>query len=119
VRLHGAGRCVQPHDREFDALVAGFAPDAEIRAVLRSVIVVEVARISDSCGFVVPKMALVEERDQLFRWAENKQRTFGDGWEADYRRVNNATSIDGLPALDVHGEASERDAALNSAGRAL
>jgi hypothetical protein len=119
VRLHGEGRVVQNHEPGFAELVAQFEPSEEIRSVLRSIVVIEVNRISDSCGFVVPRMELVEERSQLFRWAENKQRTLGEGWEDAYRRANNTTSIDGLAGLELHGEASEDDHFLSSSGRAL
>jgi hypothetical protein len=119
VRLHGRGRVVDNQDPGFADLVAQFAPSDEIRSVLRSVIVVEVTRISDSCGFVVPRMEFVEERSQLFRWAENKQRTLGAGWEAAYRRVNNCTSIDGLPGLDIGDNVASEEEALNASGRAL
>ncbi|MGE5286071.1 MAG: hypothetical protein ACM3ML_02495 [Micromonosporaceae bacterium] len=55
----------------------------------------ELDRISDSCGYAVPMMDLVEERDLLSRWAE---RGTPDGL-VTYRAEKNAVSIDGLPAL--------------------
>jgi hypothetical protein len=123
VRLHGAGRNVFPGDPEFDELVAGFNPRPETLTLLRSVTVVDVTRIADSCGFVVPKMALVEERTQLEAWGENKQRTEGDGWKEKYIAVNNRQSIDGLAAIDVpDGDLTltEAEAArASSAGKAL
>ena len=58
--------------------------------------IVDVARVSDSCGFAVPVMELVGERDQLDRVNPRK----GEAWLATYRRQKNAGSIDGLPAVD-------------------
>lgn len=123
IRLHGTGRVVQAHEPEFADLVAAFAPNAEILRILRSVIVVEVSRIADSCGFVVPRMALVEERQQLFAWGDTKERTLGDGWKAKYIATNNQASIDGLAALasaDGATDITERETrALSSDGKAL
>jgi hypothetical protein len=59
----------------------------------RSVIVVDVARISSSCGFGVPLMEYVGERTQLTDWAEKH----GEEGLAEYREKKNATSISGLP----------------------
>ncbi len=52
-------------------------------------------RIADSCGYAVPVMDLVGERDVLARWAERKSREE----LAAYRVKHNSASIDGLPAL--------------------
>lgn len=100
VRLYGQGRVVQPGDVEFDGLLAAFAPSEDVRLVVRGVVVVDVTRIADSCGFGVPRMEYVGERDQLFRWAEQRQAKDGNDWKDDYQRTKNATSIDGLVGLD-------------------
>jgi hypothetical protein len=95
VRLHGRGEAVVPGAPGFDDLVARF-PD---RPGIRSVIRVAVDRVSDSCGFGVPRMALEGDREQLVKWAERK----GDSALDEYRRTRNARSIDGLPALEGTG----------------
>jgi hypothetical protein len=71
--------------------------------------------VADSCGFVVPRMDYVGERDQLYRYAENRMRKLGEDAVREYVTVNNAESIDGLTGLDplVAG------AARSSAGRKL
>ena len=91
VRLHGRGEAVVPGAPGFDDLVARF-PD---RPGIRSVIRVAVDRVSDSCGFGVPRMTLEGDRAQLVKWAERK----GDPALDEYRRTRNARSIDGLPAI--------------------
>lgn len=91
VRLHGTGRGVEPGDPEFDDLVARFPT---YRAV-RSVIQVDVERISDSCGYGVPLMDYRAERSQLPEWAERKD----DDALRTYQLENNLTSVDDLPAL--------------------
>jgi hypothetical protein len=59
------------------------------------VIRVEVDRVSDSCGYVIPRYDFAGERDQMDRWLEHKGR---DGVLA-YHAEKNAASLDGLPAV--------------------
>ena len=100
VRLHGVGTPVQQGDEEFGELLASFEiSDEQLRAV-RSVITVDVTRVADSCGFVVPRMDYVGERDQLYRYAENRVRKLGEDAVREYVSANNAESIDGLTGLD-------------------
>ncbi len=91
VRFHGRGRAVLPEASEFSELVKHFLPVAGIR----SIILVDVMRISDSCGYGVPKYEFLEHRDTLVRWAESK----GQGGVQDYQTQNNLSSLDGLPGL--------------------
>ncbi len=62
---------------------------------MRSVIVVDVEHVSDSCGYGVPLYAYTGERDTLLRWAEKK----GERGLVEYQTQKNARSIDGLPGL--------------------
>ena len=93
VRLHGRGEAVRPEDPRFAELYARFEVDADHG--LRSVIVVDVDRVSDSCGFAVPLLDYVGERTLLDDWAARKT----DEDLVAYRKERNAASIDGLPAL--------------------
>jgi hypothetical protein len=93
VRLHGRGEAVLPEDPRFAELYGEFQVDAGHG--LRSVIVVDVNRVSDSCGFAVPLLDYVGERTLLDDWAA--RRTDED--LVAYRKERNAASIDGLPAL--------------------
>jgi Pyridoxamine 5'-phosphate oxidase len=61
----------------------------------RAIIVAELDRIADSCGYSVPLMDLREERDLLTQWTSRKSADQLD----DYRAQRNAVSIDGLPAI--------------------
>jgi hypothetical protein len=92
VRLHGTGRVVGVHDEEYAGWAARFTETRGARAV----IVVDVQRVSDSCGYGVPLMGPASERHLL---PEHMERKGADGL-ADYRRLKNRTSIDGLPAFD-------------------
>jgi predicted pyridoxine 5'-phosphate oxidase superfamily flavin-nucleotide-binding protein len=100
VRLHGRGHPIQQGDPGFDAALAAFDITDEQRRAVRSVISVEVTRVADSCGFVVPRMTYEGERDQLYRYADNRLRKEGRDAVRAYVSANNAASIDGLDGLD-------------------
>src|SRR4051794_27460732 len=59
VRLHGQGRVVPEEDAGFGELLPEFHLSDESRPLARGIVIVEVERISDSCGFGVPRMELV------------------------------------------------------------
>jgi|SRR5215211_4495893 len=100
LRMHGRGTVVQPGDPEFAALLerAAFA-EPEAPAARRAVIVVDVERISDSCGYGVPLMTFAGTRPHQDAWAAKKLRTGGPAALADYQMEKNAASIDGLPGV--------------------
>jgi len=95
LRLYGKGRAVLPADAEWAEVSAGFP---ELPGV-RSVIVLEVERIADSCGYAVPRFEFVADRPQLIDWCEKK----GDDGLREYKLQKNATSLDGLPGLPADG----------------
>ena len=78
LRLHGTGRVVQQADPEFEELLAGFDIDEDQRVTVRSIVTVDVARVADACGYQVPRMDFVAERDQLVRYADNRLRKEGE-----------------------------------------
>lgn len=89
VRLFGMGRVVLPGDDEWDALVALFPP----RIGTRQIVTADIHKVQTSCGFAVPFMDYVGERDTLEKWAENR----GPDGLAAYWCEKNTTSMDGLP----------------------
>ncbi|MHB1213327.1 MAG: pyridoxamine 5'-phosphate oxidase family protein [Candidatus Nanopelagicales bacterium] len=91
IRMHGRGRVVRPADEAFEGLAARFTEHPGVR----SVIVVDVARLSESCGYAVPTMEYRAERDVL----DLSNRKKGEAALAEYRREKNARSLDGLPGL--------------------
>jgi Pyridoxamine 5'-phosphate oxidase len=102
LRLHGRGEVVMADDPHFAELLArgGFeapGPD-EYR---RSIVVVHVERIADSCGYGVPLMSYEGERPHPEAWAEKKLRAGGGDAIRDYQREKNSESIDGLPAVEL------------------
>jgi predicted pyridoxine 5'-phosphate oxidase superfamily flavin-nucleotide-binding protein len=95
VRLYGTGRVVPATDPEYAELLASFpaAPDTH---GARAIVDVAVHRVSDSCGFAVPLMSYTGDRDLLLQWSSRRD----EDDLAEYRRVKNSASIDGLPAFD-------------------
>lgn len=95
VRLYGRGEAVVHSDERFPALRSEFTKSET--AGQRSVVLVDLDRVSDACGFAVPRMQLLGERDTLDVSHGRRE----DGFFEDYWRRRNAVSIDGLPALPV------------------
>jgi hypothetical protein len=93
VRLHGRGRVVLPADSGYAELRANFAKEREL--AVRSIIVVDLDRISDSCGYSVPRMDFVADRDILDLHQLKKPADY----YTEYAAERNAASIDGLPGL--------------------
>jgi len=92
LRLYGRGEVREPGDAGYEDLRPHF-PDIPGE---RAIIDVSVSRIADSCGFGVPRMDLVGPRDKLLASAERK----GPEKMAEYRKLKNTRSTDGLPGLD-------------------
>jgi hypothetical protein len=89
VRLFGAGEVLPVSSPDAAPILDRFPALPGARAV----IIVALDRIQTSCGYAVPLMELVSDRDQLLDWAAKK----GDEKLEQYRHEKNATSIDGLP----------------------
>lgn len=92
VRLHGQGTVVTKSSAGWDTLRAHFPDYPAARSIIRA----EITRVSDSCGYGVPKLEFKEDRDAMQRWAATK----GLSALPEYRKQKNSKSIDGLPALD-------------------
>jgi hypothetical protein len=101
VRLHGRGRVVLPGDPLFERVEHEHPGHIGARAV----IVVDVERAADSCGWGVPQMDFVADRDIMRPWAVKKGP---DGLDS-YRAEKNTRSLDGLPALVPAGAGDGSD----------
>jgi predicted pyridoxine 5'-phosphate oxidase superfamily flavin-nucleotide-binding protein len=95
VRLYGRGEVLPTAEPEADALLPRFGSFPGARSVIR----VQVDRVSTSCGYGVPQFDYAGERDQLTKWAERR----GPDGLVEYREERNAVSIDGLPGLVADG----------------
>jgi hypothetical protein len=95
VRLYGKGRVVEPGDGGWEVLIAEFPEYPGVR----SVIVVDLDRIADSCGYAVPLYEYKGERSQLIAYAEKKGP---EGMER-YKAQKNKLIIDGIAGLRSAG----------------
>lgn len=108
VRLHGRGSVVPASDGRFAELMdmCGFAEPAAPEA-RRAIVLVELDRVSDSCGYGVPLMSYQGRREHSDLWAAKKLRIGGPDALAAYQREHNTLSLDGLPAVEVPVSVSE------------
>ena len=101
VRLHGTGSVVWPEDEGFEALLrdAAFSGLTDVPEARRAIVVVDVERISRSCGYGVPLMEQVGERAHFDKSKRKRLRTMGGEDMVAFQAGRNAESIDGLPAV--------------------
>jgi hypothetical protein len=94
VRLYCRARVVVRGSREWPDLIKQFPSYPGVRQI----IVGDIEFVQTSCGFAVPEMRFVSERETLTRWADAK----GEEGLVEYRRTRNRASIDSLdtPATD-------------------
>jgi hypothetical protein len=95
VRLHGVGHAVVKDAPEFQDVVGAF--ERANGDGVRSVIVVDVNRVSDSCGYGVPLMGFEEHRPTMDQWSKRK----GLSGIRAYWSEKNRRSIDDLSGLDL------------------
>jgi hypothetical protein len=93
VRLHGRGRVLFPQDAGFADVRHQF-PKERTQAQ-RSIIVVDVDRVSDSCGYAVPLFDFVAHRDVLDRVQSQRDPSYYE----TVAPARNEFSIDGLPGI--------------------
>jgi hypothetical protein len=89
IRLHGKAEVLYAGHPDFDRLQGQFSQHPGVRTIIR----VTVTRISDSCGYAVPFLDFVAQREALDQWAQKKGL---EGLFA-YRQEKNRTSIDAMP----------------------
>lgn len=91
LRVYGRGTVAEPGDPLYEELAALVPANRGARAA----ILVDVERVSTSCGYSIPFLEYVGERPTLDEWTDRKS----DDALAGYRAEHNAHSIDGLPSL--------------------
>lgn len=95
LRAYGGARTIAPADPDWDELNGRFPEETGARQVFD----VAVDLVQTSCGYAVPLMDKVAERDTLQRWAEGKG---AEGIRANWAR-DNARTIDGFPTgIEAH-----------------
>src|SRR3954469_6616450 len=99
LRLHGRGEVVLPEDERFDELLAAGFHEPQAPEARRALIVVDVTRVADSCGYGVPLLAYEGERPHSDLSTAKRLRVEGPNAMRTYEAKHNRRSIDGLPAL--------------------
>lgn len=89
LRAYGTARMVQRNDPDWGSL-NGLFPD-HIGA--RQVYDMDVTLVQTSCGYAVPFMDFVSERDTLTRWSETR----GEQGITDYWLEKNTRTLNGAP----------------------
>lgn len=89
LRLYGRGEVILPGSGAWETL----APHFTIIPGARQIVAADIHKVQTSCGFAVPLMDFVDDRETLVKWAETK----GDDGLSDYRQQKNTTSLDALP----------------------
>jgi hypothetical protein len=99
LRLHGEGKVVLPGEERFEELLAAGFHEPEAPEARRAIILVNVTRVADSCGYGVPLLAYEGERPHGDLSTAKRLRVQGPNAMRDYEAKHNRVSIDGLPAL--------------------
>jgi hypothetical protein len=92
LRLYGRGRVIELGHPEFQSHADRFP----VHEGARAVILIEISRIADSCGFGVPLLQYEGQRSQLSAWSQK----LGPAGLEKYHRGKNSSSIDGVPGLE-------------------
>jgi hypothetical protein len=102
LRLHGRGEHVLAGDPGFEELLERCDFEQPlVSESRRAVVLVNVTRVADSCGYGVPLMAYEGQRPHQEASSSKRLRTKGPDGFLDYQRENNAESLDGLPAIEL------------------
>jgi hypothetical protein len=88
-RLYGRGRAIHPRDPEWNDYLAMFPTGPGVRQIIE----LKVESAMTSCGYGVPRLQGLEERDTLRRYWHKR----GEDAVGEYQQKNNLESIDGLP----------------------
>lgn len=88
LRLYGRGRAVLPQDGDWDALAAHFT----LLPGTRQIFVIDIDSVQTSCGWGVPMMELLHERETLQKYHRQADPA---AWVEKFQ--GRTVSIDGLP----------------------
>ena len=91
LRIHGRGEVIAANDPRFASLAKSFPAHSGTRSIIK----IQVTRVSTSCGFAVPFFDFRARRETLDEWTARQ----GTENIAAYRALKNQFSIDGLPAF--------------------
>jgi hypothetical protein len=89
MRLYGRGRAIHPHDAKWSEHLAMFPSEPGVRQIME----IGIDSAMTSCGYGVPRLDGLEERDTLRKYWQTRDADA----PVKYQRDNNLESIDGLP----------------------
>jgi hypothetical protein len=89
MRIYGHGHTIHPRDEKWNEYLAMFPTTPGLRQIME----IDVESAMTSCGYAVPRLENLAERDTLRRYWEKRSDTDLD----KYHREMNELSIDGLP----------------------
>lgn len=89
LRLYGKDYAVLPDDDKWGEISKHFS----IPVSVRQIIVADIHKVQTSCGYGVPLVTYVGERDNHQKWSEK----VGSEEIDEYKLKNNLISLDGLP----------------------
>jgi Pyridoxamine 5'-phosphate oxidase len=88
-RLYGHGRTIHPHDANWQEYLVMFPPEPGVRQIME----IDIESTMTSCGYGVPYMENLNERDTLRKyWEKRDEQTL-----VAYQHKENERSIDDLP----------------------
>lgn len=87
LRLYGTGQAIRPGDPRFDPLMQHFTPITGQRQIIKATI----TSTQDSCGYSVPRMDFISDRNTLIKYTEKYSPE-----DLEKRQTEQTTSIDGL-----------------------
>lgn len=93
LRLHGKAKIMLPEETD-EELVRRFPAELTASSGFRCVFLLDIDRISSSCGYSMPVMTLERYRNTLYEKTEETDA-------GEYRALKNCYSIDGLPSLEL------------------
>jgi hypothetical protein len=88
LRIYGQGRVLRPQHQEYGNYIDRFP---RLKGT-RQIILIDIETVQTSCGYGVPTMELVEQKETISKWVETK----GEEGISEYQQQKNVKSIDGF-----------------------
>jgi hypothetical protein len=89
LRLYGNGRATHPRDDRWNEYLAMFPAEPGVRQIME----IDIEAAMTSCGYAVPRLNGLEERDTLRKYWQSRPTDAA----VNYQHEKNLESIDGLP----------------------
>jgi len=89
LRIYGTAKSIHPRDKEWEKLIQLFPTLLGSRQIID----ISVDLVQTSCGFGVPLMQYIDQRNEMIQWAEKQ----GEEKVKEYQQLKNKLSLDGKP----------------------